>query len=166
MWPYSAARYSRSDRVELAGCHTDVCANGEAMTRRSGVPSAAWPRQPDRALRQPPTGRIGCVDAMLACVGCGARHQQWRPVLAPWVYGRGWARLSSHRSTFLAVRSSCSVRICSRAVTNGGARHRDESEECSRRPNLGQKPFGTVGTHIKWSRKRIFATFYSKALAL
>ena len=58
-WPHSAACYSRSDRIELAGCHTDVCASGQAMTRRYGVPSAAWPRQPDRALRQPPTGVEG-----------------------------------------------------------------------------------------------------------
>ena len=40
-WPYSAACYSRSDRIELGGSHADVCADGEAMARRSGVPSAA-----------------------------------------------------------------------------------------------------------------------------
>ena len=56
VWPYSAARYSRSDRIELAGCHADVCANGQAMNRRSGVPSAAWPRQPDSALGRPRRG--------------------------------------------------------------------------------------------------------------
>ena len=55
-WPYSAACYSRSDRIELVGCHADVCANGEAMTRRSGVPSAAWPRQTDSALGRPRRG--------------------------------------------------------------------------------------------------------------
>ena len=55
-WPYSAACYSRSDRIELGGCHADVCANGEAMTRRSGVPSAGWPRQTDSALSDGPDG--------------------------------------------------------------------------------------------------------------
>ena len=55
-WPYSAACYSRSDRIELGGCHADVCANGEAMTRRSGVPSAAWPRQTDCGLSDGPDG--------------------------------------------------------------------------------------------------------------
>ena len=55
-WPYSAACYSRSDRIELVGYHADVCANGEAMNRRSGVPSAAWPRQPDSALGRPRRG--------------------------------------------------------------------------------------------------------------
>ena len=40
-WPYSAACYSRSDRIELHGCLADVCASVEAMTRRSGGPSVA-----------------------------------------------------------------------------------------------------------------------------